>query len=81
MHRSNVISVKMVPAQVVMTSVAQTALVHGTYIANQHESNLSTCNNHSASLPTPHSQTTLCINVTIAQHLDVIEWLLPSYIC
>ena len=30
MHRSNVISVKMVPAQLVMTSVAQIALVHGT---------------------------------------------------
>ena len=30
MHKSNVVSVKMVPAQLVMTSVAQIALVHGT---------------------------------------------------
>ena len=51
------------------------------HTANQHESNQSTCNNQSASLPTPDSQTTLRINVTIAQHLDVTEWLLPSYIC
>ena len=37
------------------------------HTANQHESNQSTCNNQSASLPTPDSQTTLCINVIIAQ--------------
>ena len=30
MHRSNVISVKIVPAQLVMKSVVQIALVHGT---------------------------------------------------
>ena len=37
----------MVPAQLVMTSVAQIALVH-LHTANQHKSYQSTCNNQSA---------------------------------
>ena len=80
MHRSNVISEKMVPAQLVMTCSSSNCPCSW-HTANQHESYQSTCNNQSASLPTPDSLTTLCRNVTIAQHLDVTEWLLPSYIC
>ncbi|PFX26709.1 hypothetical protein AWC38_SpisGene8656 [Stylophora pistillata] len=51
------------------------------HTANLNESIQSTCDNQSAPLPRPDSQTTLRINVTVAKHLDVTEWLLPSYIC
>ena len=49
--------------------------------ANQPGSSQGTCNNQTALTLRPDSQTTLRITVTSTQHLDVTEWLLPSYIC
>ena len=49
--------------------------------ANQPGSSLTACNNQLAPPPRPDSQTTFRITVTSTQHLDVTEWLLPSYNC
>ena len=47
------------------------------HTANQHEGTQSTPNNQSTLLPRPDSQTTIPINFTIAQHLDVTSGYCP----
>ena len=51
------------------------------HTANWPGNSQSTCNNQTAPSPRPDSRTTLRKTVMSTQHLDVTEWLLPSYIC